>query len=154
MELKKLFLEQLEREGEASRKAIERVPEGKNTWKPHAKSMELGYLAALVAAMPGWIGLVIRTEELDLGDPNRPRPKGTTNRAELLAALEKALADSRKELNNTTEEHLMKHWKLRLNYLRAIFLTVACLTRRLIWSMKSALINILYLKRTAKKLLK
>ena len=47
MELKKLFLEQLEREGEASRKAIERVPEGKATWKPHAKSMELGYLAAL-----------------------------------------------------------------------------------------------------------
>src|ERR1700733_4326489 len=114
MGLKEFFLWQLEHEVGTSRKVIERVPEGKNTWKPHAKSMELGYLAALVAAMPGWIGLVIRTEELDLGDPNRPRPKGTTNRAELLAALEKALADSRKELNNTTEEHLMKHWKLRM----------------------------------------
>jgi uncharacterized damage-inducible protein DinB len=114
MELKKLFLEQLEREGEASRKAIERVPEGKSTWKPHTKSMELGYLAALTAAMPGWIGLVIRTEELDLADPKRPRPKGTETRAELLTMLESALADSRKELNNTTEEHLMKHWKLRM----------------------------------------
>ncbi len=114
MELKKFFLEQLEREGVASRKAIERVPEGKNAWKPHAKSMELGYLAALTATMPGWIGMMIRTDEYDLADPNRQRPKVMETRAELLAALENALADSRKELNNTTEEHLMKHWRLRM----------------------------------------
>jgi uncharacterized damage-inducible protein DinB len=114
MELKKLFLEQLEREGEASRKAIERVPEGKATWKPHAKSMELGYLAALAAAMPGWIALVIRTKELDLGDPNRPKPRGAQTRSELLASLDKALEDSRQALNATTEEHLMEHWKLRM----------------------------------------
>jgi len=114
MELKKFFLEQLEREGEASRKAIERVPEGQNSWKPHPKSMELGILATLTANMPGWIGLIIRTDELDLADPNRPRPKPMETRAELLAALEKALADSRKALNDTTEEHLMKHWKLRM----------------------------------------
>ena len=30
MELKQLFLEQLEREAEASRKAVERVPEGRS----------------------------------------------------------------------------------------------------------------------------
>ena len=47
MELKRYFLEQLKREGVASRKAIERVPEGQNGWKPHEKSMELGYLASL-----------------------------------------------------------------------------------------------------------
>jgi len=114
MELKKLFLEQLEREGEASRKAIERVPQGPNSWKPHTKSMELGTLASLAAGMPGWIGLIIRTNELDLADSSRPRPKPTTDRAELRAILDKALADSRQALNDTTEEHLMKHWKLRM----------------------------------------
>ncbi len=114
MELKEFFLEQLELEGEASRKAIERVPEGKNTWKLHAKSMELGYLAALAATMPGWIALILRTDEYDLADPNRERPKPMEKRTELLVALEKALADSRKALNDTTEEHLMKHWKLRM----------------------------------------
>jgi uncharacterized damage-inducible protein DinB len=114
MELKKFFLEQLEREGEASRKAIDRVPEGKNLWKPHAKSMELGTLASLAATMPGWIGLIIQTDELDLADPNRPRPRAMETRAELRAALEKALRDSRSALNETSEEHLMKHWKLRM----------------------------------------
>ena len=59
MLLKKYLLEQLERETEASRKVIARVPEGLNTWKPHEKSMELGYLAALVASMPGWIAMMI-----------------------------------------------------------------------------------------------
>jgi uncharacterized damage-inducible protein DinB len=114
MELKKLFLEQLEREAVASRKVIERVPEGQNSWKPHTKSTELGTLATLTANMPGWVGLIIRTEELDLADPSRPRPKPLETRAELLAALDKALADSRKALNETTEEHLMKNWRLRM----------------------------------------
>ena len=53
MELKQLFLEQLEREAASSRKVIERLPEAHDRWKPHEKSMELGYLAALVASMPG-----------------------------------------------------------------------------------------------------
>jgi hypothetical protein len=41
MKLNRYFLEQLEREGVASRKAIERVPEGQNGWKPHERSMSL-----------------------------------------------------------------------------------------------------------------
>ena len=53
MELKDFFLEKLEQESEASRKVLERVPEGRNDWKPHDKSMALGQLAALVATMPG-----------------------------------------------------------------------------------------------------
>jgi len=61
MELKKFYLEQLEREAAASRKVVERVPEGQNSWKPHERSMELGYLAALVATMPGWLALMNRS---------------------------------------------------------------------------------------------
>ena len=42
MELKQLYLAQLEREAAASRKVLDRVPEGHNDWKPHEKSMPLG----------------------------------------------------------------------------------------------------------------
>jgi uncharacterized damage-inducible protein DinB len=114
MELRKFFVEQLEREGEASRKAIERVPEGQNLWKPHPKSMDLGYLAALTANMPGWIALILKTSEYDLADPNHLRPQPKETRRELLAALDKAVADSRQALNSTTEEYLMGNWKLRM----------------------------------------
>ncbi|HWG16427.1 MAG TPA: DinB family protein [Acidobacteriaceae bacterium] len=112
MLLKNYFLEQLEREAVASRKVIERVPEGHNSWKPHARSMELGYLAALVATMPGWPSLMIDRDELDLSDPTfRTKPLGS--RAELLAALDEAVAQSRRSLENTNEAHLNTNWQLK-----------------------------------------
>ena len=55
MKLSELLLAELEREAVGTRHALERVPEGHNSWKPHPKSMEFGYLAALVATMPAWI---------------------------------------------------------------------------------------------------
>jgi uncharacterized damage-inducible protein DinB len=115
MELKRLFLEQLEHEAAASRKAIERVPEGQNSFKPHPKSMELGYLAALVATMPGWIALMIDRDELDLnGNGKSLRTKPVETREELLKLLEESVAESTRALNNTTEEHLLKPWKLTM----------------------------------------
>ena len=115
MELRKFLLEQLEREAVASRKAVERVPEGQNSWKPHEKSMELGYLAALVATMSGWPALMIDHDELDLdGNGKSFRTKPVETRAELLALLDESLAASRKALKNTTDEHLMKTWRLKM----------------------------------------
>ena len=66
MDLKQMFLAQLEREAAATRRTLERVPEGRNDWKPHEKSMTLGYLSGLVASMPGWAEFMIERDELDL----------------------------------------------------------------------------------------
>ncbi len=114
MDLIKYFSEQLERQADASRKALERVPEGHNGFKPHERSMELGYLAALVADMPGWVGLMIDRDELDLDAPAGEgfRTAAVETRAELLAILERGLERSRKLLAETTEEHLMKSWRV------------------------------------------
>lgn len=115
MDLKKFFLEQLEIEAASSRKAVERVPEGQNSWKPHERSMELGYLTSLVATMPGWIAMMIENDETDLnGGGSSFRTRSVATRAELLAMLDEGLAKSRKALENTTEEHLMKPWRLKM----------------------------------------
>jgi uncharacterized damage-inducible protein DinB len=116
MDLREMFLAKLEREAEITRRAIERVPEGRNDWKPHEKSMELGYLAALVATMAGWISFMIDKDELDLSDPGNAgfKPKVMATRVELLAALEDAYARARKSLEGTTEEHLMKNWRFKM----------------------------------------
>ena len=113
MELKQFYLEQLNREAEASRKAIERVPEGRNDWKPHERSMPLGLLAALVATMPGWVTLMIETDELNLDDPanEKFRTKPVATRAELLKKLDEGVSKSRRALEQTTEEHLKKPWR-------------------------------------------
>jgi len=114
MELKELFLAQLDREAAASRKAVDRVPEGRSDWKPHEKSMELGKLASLSATMPGWLVLMIERDELNFDDPasEKFRTKPVTTRAGLLRLLEENVASARKALTGTTEEHLMKPWRL------------------------------------------
>jgi uncharacterized damage-inducible protein DinB len=117
MGLKEFFLWQLEHESATSRKVIERVPEGRNSWKPHERSMELGYLAALVASMPGWIDFMVNRDELNLSDPANGvmRTKAVKTRAELCQMLAEGLARSRKALESTTEDHLTKMWRFRMN---------------------------------------
>lgn len=114
MELKSFFREQLDREAAASRKVLERVPEGKNDWKPHARSMDLGYLAAPVATMPGWLYLMIDRDELDLDDSSRRsfHTRAVRTRTELLRMLDEAWAKSSGALLHTTEDHLMRPWRL------------------------------------------
>lgn len=114
MKITELFLDELEREAEGSRHAIERVPEGKNDWKPHEKSMPLGSLARLVADMPSWIAMAINQDELDLSPKGKPmaKPPEWHSRREVIEMLQKNVATAREALKQTTDEHLMTHWKL------------------------------------------
>src|SRR5436190_23186526 len=69
MKLTQLFLEELTREADRTRRALEQVPLGLDDWKPHPKSMPLGRLAGLVASMPSWVSLIIEQDELNLMPP-------------------------------------------------------------------------------------
>ena len=114
MKMTDLFLEQLEREIVGSRKALERVPVGRPDWKPHEKSMPLGYLANLVATMPSWIAMAVTQDELDLNPPGGggyvPPTWSTTE--ELLRNHDEAVEKGRQALRGTSDEHLMTPWKL------------------------------------------
>jgi len=113
MKLTELFVEQLGREAEATRRVLERVPEGRNDWKPHEKSMPLGYLAALVAVMPRWIEMVVERDELDFAHVAETpyQPRVVASRDELLATLAESVDAGRRALAGTTEEHLMQPWR-------------------------------------------
>jgi uncharacterized damage-inducible protein DinB len=114
MKMTDLILEQLEAEAPRTRRALEAVPEGRDDWKPHEKSMPLGRLAMLVATMPTWFTYIIKKDELDLNPPGgsnmNPRPLRT--RAELVNALEKSMTEAGEALRSAGEEDLMKPWRL------------------------------------------
>jgi uncharacterized damage-inducible protein DinB len=114
MKLTEVFLPQLEREAAVSQRILARVPEGRPDWKPHEKSMALGYLATLVATMPTWVTFAVVRDELDLDPPGGPtfRPAPWKTRAELLAQHEEAVTGCRDSLRTTSEEHLMTKWRL------------------------------------------
>jgi len=108
------ILAQLESEAPRTRRALEHVPEGRDDWKPHERSMPLGRLAMLVATMPTWINLVIDRDELDIAPQagSNVDQKPLRTRAELVQALDKGVAEARDALRKTTDEHLKKPWKL------------------------------------------
>ena len=114
MKLTEFFREELDREVERSRKALEQVPDGKYQWKPHEKSMIFGYLADMVATIPTWISMEIERDELDIAPPEGQGTKQAQKetKAELLKALDEAAAGARSALEKTTDEHLNTGWKL------------------------------------------
>jgi len=110
-----LFLAQLDAEAKRSRRALERVPEGRDDWKPHEKSMPLGRLAMLVAQMPSWISMVITQDALDLNPPgggSHIDQKPLRTPAELLQAHDAGVEGARAALGKASDETLMKPWKL------------------------------------------
>jgi uncharacterized damage-inducible protein DinB len=116
MKLTDLFLDELTREGDRTRRALEAFPEGKDDWKPHDKSMPFGRLANLCAMMPSWVALVIKQDELDLTPPPGKGvfPPAAKNAADLVKALDKAVADSREALESTADSFLTTtSWRLR-----------------------------------------
>ena len=114
MRLTDLFISEIDREGERSRHALQNVPDGKYEWKPHERSMALGYLSDLIANIPSWVGYAITLDELDIapkaGPTYKPAPLNTT--AELVAALDKAVAQAREALQKTSDAHLETPWRL------------------------------------------
>jgi uncharacterized damage-inducible protein DinB len=115
--LKEFFLAKLDREALLVRKTLERVPEGQNSFKPHDRSMELGYLASLVAGILGWIPLMIERDELNVDDPSNGglRAQSQPTKADLLSTLDAGLSAARKSLQATTEQELMKPWAFKMN---------------------------------------
>jgi len=113
MKITQFILEELEAETERTRRALERIPEGKHDWKPHDRSMLFGYLADMVATMPSWVTMMVKQPELDI-NPSGPRParERLNTGADHIAALDKAMAAAREALQSTTDDHLMTKWRL------------------------------------------
>jgi len=114
MKLTEFLREQLDREVERSRKALEQVPDGNYEWKPHERSMIFGYLADMVATMPTWIAMEINRDDLDVAPAagqGTKKPQKET-RTELLKALDEAAAEARSTLEGTNDDFLNTKWKL------------------------------------------
>ena len=113
MKMTELFLAELDREAPRTRRALRQVPTGRDDWKPHAKSMPLGRLAGLVAAMPSWVSLIIDRDELDINPPAGQGQYRQPAIEELVDTHDTHVKAARESLAKTTDDYLLNtNWRL------------------------------------------
>lgn len=94
-----------------TRRILERVPDGNDDWRPHAKSSALAALATHVAQLPG-LGITILTkDEFDVAS-RRPEPKLTSN-AERLKLFDKVSGEFLSLLENLSWDKAAASWRFR-----------------------------------------
>ena len=111
MPFSQTLLPEFDEEMSNTRKLLERVPDGKFNYQPHAKSMPLDRLATHVAEMPGWVGSVLAMEVLEIPADYKATPAAT--RAELLEKFDRGVAEARQKIAAATDADWQKTWKLK-----------------------------------------
>jgi uncharacterized damage-inducible protein DinB len=106
------FAKELEAEAASSIKCLERIPAELFGYKPHERSMELGYLALLCAEIPMWITHIIKYSEIDFATFKHDTAK---DGQELAANFKKNLAEAKETLLTVKEGDLDGTFYLRKN---------------------------------------
>jgi uncharacterized damage-inducible protein DinB len=105
------FSRELETEIMASRKCLERIDESLFDYKPHEKSMQMGYLALLVADIPKWIAVTVEKGEIDLATWEKFK---LTSKDELVKYFDQNIETAKQVLQNTNDEALEEMFYLKM----------------------------------------
>ena len=107
-----MFLKELEAEKASTRKCLERISPELFGWKPHEKSMTMGYLSLLVAEIPRWIAFIVEKGEIDFVTFKHFQPQTT---AELVNHLDENMKGAKAALGNISDETLARQFYLKNN---------------------------------------
>ena len=104
------MLKEFNSEVPATEKCLERISGETWAFKPHPKSMSMGYLTLLVAEIPMWIAVMIDEGEIDFATFKHAQPK---NNEELMVHFRENVSRARKALQNATDGDMSKIFYLR-----------------------------------------
>jgi len=112
MPIADMFIRELELEAKTTRRVLERVPDDKLAWKPHAKSMTLRQLAQHVATIPGNISGMARLDSFDV--EKFAEPPALESTAAIVAAFDASVAQAKADLAATDDAAMMKDWSFKM----------------------------------------
>ena len=105
------ILPEFDREMAITRRLLERVPEEKFDWKPHAKSMSLGGLGTHIANLVRWGTITLTQLEFDIASaPSTPQ---AASRGDLLDMFDRNVATTHITFEGKTDGELMVIWALK-----------------------------------------
>jgi uncharacterized damage-inducible protein DinB len=111
MRIADLFIAELEMEAATTRRVLERVPEERLGWRPHAKSSSLGQLALHVASLPEQLAGFVANDSLDISSVNT-NPPSAASREELLSALDSSVRTTVQYLRGLDDEAATRLWRM------------------------------------------
>ena len=112
MPLVDALLPEFDHEMTTTRKTLERVPEDKFEWKPHARSFSLGALATHLANIPTWGTETLTKSAIDLPAVQQPA-SALPSKTELIAAFDRNVAAARAAMTGKTDAELLAIWSLK-----------------------------------------
>lgn len=95
-----------------TRKTLERVPESRGDFRPHAKSMTLARLAGHLGEIPTWAHMTLAQDELNMAGGGAGATM--TSRQATLDQFDGDLAKARAVLVGITDADMMKTWTLKM----------------------------------------
>ena len=107
------LVQELERETDATRRTLARIPEDKLDWQPHPKSMTLGQLGMHVATIPRALAELSIVPAFEVATPI-PRPTATRT-AELVETLGTSVARAKEILVDMGDAGLAEPWRMMLD---------------------------------------
>ena len=105
------LLPEFDHEMTLTRKLLERVPDDRLGWKPHAKSMSVGGLATHLSNLPWWGEVTIAHTDFDLASFGAPAE--ATSRTQILDTFDRHVTTARAALSGRSDAELMAPWTLK-----------------------------------------
>lgn len=131
MSMTAAFLQEYENEAKTTRRVLERVPQDKLTWKPHPKSMSLGYLAMHVAHAQGFCASWTLKDTFDFSDRS-DAPGEPSTVAQILAAHDKSVETVKQTLTKVGDAGLQQMWEGKMGGQTIITMPKAVVIRNIV----------------------
>ncbi len=101
------ILMELDQEAKTTQRVLERIPEDKLAWKPHAKSYSLGQLALHIARGQGFLSDAVSKDSFEFSDMSQPQPQ---NKKEIVDAFAQSTAHAKETLAKLSDAQVMGNW--------------------------------------------
>jgi len=103
------MIAEVQYESSLSKKVLERVPDDKLGFRPHAKSFSMGQLASHIAESLGWAEMICQQDRFEFDMGNWKMWEGGST-ADIVAKLDEGLSNAVAAMKPMTNEDLFKTW--------------------------------------------
>jgi uncharacterized damage-inducible protein DinB len=107
------LLAEFAHETATARRHLERLPDARFQWRPHAKSFTAGELAAHMVDCIRWVEPTFSADQLDL-DPKAYQPCDAQSVAALLEAFDREVARATQAMASAADTSATQPWRLTM----------------------------------------